>query len=388
MDTQVIPIPSDKAGCRLQVTANYTDRDGAQTAQSDKSGRITAPDPPPPTNTPGSLSLWPAPPKACGSLTATLTDPDVPLSDDDWWMGHVYATEGGEDSLGVERSLAELVAEGRIELEDVKGLNGTNLYKRFTVAGSQADARLRVRVTYDDGLADDQTASTLSNKVSPGKPKAPQNLTATTVSPGYSAIKLSWDAPSSTCGRSLEDYEYQQQKKGGDWSGWSSVGLTTSYTADNLASGSSYTFEVRAVNAVGEGASASTSGATRASDESEGEGETPPDEGEPPASAKPVLLGRSATPDSVLAAVSVPNPFNPSTILHVQLPRSGPVSLTLYNLSGQVVRRLMEGYQDAGVYAYEWDGRDAQGQAVGSGVYIYRLRASDQIFVGKVTLIR
>ena len=72
----------------------------------------------------------------------------------------------------------------------------------------------------------------------------------------------------------------------------------------------------------------------------------------------------------------------------MQLPGSGPVSLTLYNLSGQVVRRLMEGYQDAGVYAYEWDGRDAQGQAVGSGVYIYRLRASDQIFVGKVTLIR
>ena len=90
----------------------------------------------------------------------------------------------------------------------------------------------------------------------------------------------------------------------------------------------------------------------------------------------------------MLAAVSVPNPFNPSTTLHVQLPGSGPVSLTLYNLSGQVVRRLMEGYQDAGVYAYEWDGRDGQGQPVGSGVYIYRLRASDQTFVGKVTLIR
>ena len=64
------------------------------------------------------------------------------------------------------------------------------------------------------------------------------------------------------------------------------------------------------------------------------------------------------------------------------------MSLTLYNLSGQVVRRLMEGRLDAGVYAYEWDGRDGQGQPVGSGVYIYRLRASDQTFVGKVTLIR
>ena len=100
------------------------------------------------------------------------------------------------------------------------------------------------------------------------------------------------------------------------------------------------------------------------------------------------MLGRSATPDSVLAAVSVPNPFNPRTTLHVQLPTSGPASLTLYNLSGQVVRRLMEGWLDAGVYAYEWDGRDEQGRPVGSGVFIYRLRAGDQTLVGKVTLLR
>ena len=372
MDTQVIPIPSDKAGCRLQVTANYTDRDGAQTAQSDKSGRITAPDPPPPTNTPGSLSLWPAPPKACGSLTATLTDPDVPLSDDDWWMGHVYATEGGGDSLGVEMSLAAFVAQGLIELEDVKGLNGTNLYKRFTVAGWQADARLRVRVTYDDGLADDQTASTLSNKVSPGKPTVPQNLTAAQVSPGYSAIKLSWDAPSSTCGRSLEDCEYQQQKKGGDWSGWSSVGLTTSYTADNLDSGSSYTFEVRAVNSEGGGSAASTSGATRASDEGEG------------GTAKAVATAA----DPVLSVVARPNPFNAETTFRLHLPAGRPTTLTLYSLSGQVVRRLIHSHLDAGTYKYGWDGRDGQGRLVGSGVYLYRLRAGDQILVGKVTLLR
>ena len=114
----------------------------------------------------------------------------------------------------------------------------------------------------------------------------------------------------------------------------------------------------------------------------------PPEEGDPPAAAKLVLLSRSAIPDSVLAAVSMPNPFNPSTTLHVQLPASGPTSLTLYNLSGQVVRRLVDGWLDAGVYAYEWEGRDEQGQPVGSGVYVYRLRAGDQTFVGKVTLIR
>ena len=58
-----------------------------------------------------------------------------------------------------------------------------------------------------------------------------------------------------------------------------------------------------------------------------------------------------------------------------------------YNLAGQVVRRLVEGWLDAGVYGYEWDGRDEQGR-VGSGVYVYRLRAGDKTFVGKVTLLR
>ena len=43
---------------------------------------------------------------------------------------------------------------------------------------------------------------------------------------------------------------------------------------------------------------------------------------------------------------------------------------------------------DPGTYQYGWDGRDQQGQPVGSGVYLYRLRAGDKALVGKVTLLR
>ena len=326
------------------------------------------------SNTAGTVTLNPSTPTACGSLTATLSDPDVPLSNDSWSMTHVYATEGG-DSLGVEMSFEALVAEGLIELEEVEGLNGTNLYRRFTVAGWQADARLRVRVEYDDGLADDQTADTLSNQVKPDTPTAPRNLSATQVGQGYSEIKLTWDAPGSTCGRSIQRYEYQQQKGSGSWSSWTSVGKTTSYTASGLDSGSSYTFRVRAVNLVGEGPSASTSGATRASDDTEGEG----------GAAKAVA---STAADTVLSVVARPNPFNPETTFRVHLPEGRPTQLTVYSLSGQVVRRLVEGHLDAGVYAYGWDGRNQQGRPVGSGVYLYRLRAGDKTLVGKVTLLR
>ena len=74
--------------------------------------------------------------------------------------------------------------------------------------------------------------------------------------------------------------------------------------------------------------------------------------------------------------MSVPNPFNPSTTLHVQLPTSGPVSLTLYNLAGQVVRTVwVEHYLDAGMHSWQWDGRDDQGRPVASGVYLYRVIA-------------
>jgi photosystem II stability/assembly factor-like uncharacterized protein len=70
-----------------------------------------------------------------------------------------------------------------------------------------------------------------------------------------------------------------------------------------------------------------------------------------------------------------PNPFNPQTTIAYQLPQAGPVRLTLYNVAGQVVRRLVDQEQIAGSYRVTWDGTDEQGREVGSGVYLCRLAA-------------
>ena len=70
-----------------------------------------------------------------------------------------------------------------------------------------------------------------------------------------------------------------------------------------------------------------------------------------------------------------PNPFNPNTAILYQLPVGAEVQLTIYNMAGQVVRRLVNEVQQAGRYRVVWDGRDATGRQVGSGVYLYRLRA-------------
>ena len=79
---------------------------------------------------------------------------------------------------------------------------------------------------------------------------------------------------------------------------------------------------------------------------------------------------------------------NPTTTLHLKLPTSGPVSLTIYNVVGQGVRTLMNRSLEAGYHTSHWDGRDKQGFPVTSGVYLYRLRTNEQVIVGKMALMR
>ena len=70
---------------------------------------------------------------------------------------------------------------------------------------------------------------------------------------------------------------------------------------------------------------------------------------------------------------NVPNPFNPSTFIDYRVPVSGTVRSGVYNTVGQLVRTLVQGDQSVGTYRVDWDGRDAAGRAVASGVYLYRL---------------
>ena len=77
-----------------------------------------------------------------------------------------------------------------------------------------------------------------------------------------------------------------------------------------------------------------------------------------------------------------PNPFNPETWIPYHLAKDADVTLTIYAIDGQVVRRLALGHQPAGMYqnrsrAAYWDGRNAFGEPVASGVYFYTLTAGD-----------
>jgi hypothetical protein len=83
-----------------------------------------------------------------------------------------------------------------------------------------------------------------------------------------------------------------------------------------------------------------------------------------------------------------PNPFNPETEISFNLPDDGYVNLTILNILGQRVRMLVDEFQHAGHITIHWDGKDDQGQKVTSGVYFYRLDASNFTQTRKMTLIK
>ncbi len=83
-----------------------------------------------------------------------------------------------------------------------------------------------------------------------------------------------------------------------------------------------------------------------------------------------------------------PNPFNPETTIRYQLPEASDVTLTIYNLQGQLVRILVNENKEAGFYQVVWDAKNNTGNGVPSGIYLYRIQAGDFTNVKKLTLLR
>jgi predicted lipoprotein with Yx(FWY)xxD motif len=84
-----------------------------------------------------------------------------------------------------------------------------------------------------------------------------------------------------------------------------------------------------------------------------------------------------------------PNPFNPSTVIGYYVPVTSRITLDIFDSSGKLVVRLVDREErPRGEYAVEWHGVDAQGRAVGSGVYFYRLTGGKEVLSKKMVLLR
>jgi len=103
----------------------------------------------------------------------------------------------------------------------------------------------------------------------------------------------------------------------------------------------------------------------------------------PEGAAKPVLS--SAQGNSL---GSFPNPANPHTSIQYSLDTGGPVILKIYNVTGQLVRTLVDLTQGAGIHTAVWNGTDDHGQALSSGIYFCRLVAGGQVATLRISLIK
>ena len=83
-----------------------------------------------------------------------------------------------------------------------------------------------------------------------------------------------------------------------------------------------------------------------------------------------------------------PKPFNPQTVLEYSLPQAMSAELAIYDVRGQLVRRLVSGHQAVGTHSVTWIGTDDNGRRASSGVYLARFVAGSVVQTQRLVLVK
>ena len=198
---------------------------------------------------PGVIVLSPLPPQVGVPFTAELTDPDGNVAEVSWqWQGQAPDTE---------------------TWHPLSSTSSAGAQSSYTPQVAQVGWTLRAEVNhYRDVFGAGKRAQSLATAaVQAGLPTAPENLTA---ADGDESVTLTWEAPTSDGGAPIEGYGYRYRAgEGAPWqpsAAGTTIKETTFYVRDTisgLTNGTAYTFEVWAVNAVGQGAVASVTATPR-----------------------------------------------------------------------------------------------------------------------------
>ena len=105
-------------------------------------------------------------------------------------------------------------------------------------------------------------------------------------------------------------------------------------------------------------------------------------------SATVIAAGAASAPAEFGLERSSPNPFNGSARISFAVPVREDIRIDLYDTLGRHVRALVSAAYEPGRYTVFWDGRDSDGDAVGSGLYLYRMTAGAFVSAGKMAVIR
>ena len=101
----------------------------------------------------------------------------------------------------------------------------------------------------------------------------------------------------------------------------------------------------------------------------------------------PVTIHRDL-PTTYALAQNYPNPFNPETVIDFQLPEASHVTLAIYNVLGQEIRRLVDERKSGGYHNMVWDGTNELGKSVASGLYFYCLKTKDFKSIKKMMMLK
>ncbi|RQW09248.1 glycosyl hydrolase family protein, partial [candidate division KSB1 bacterium] len=97
---------------------------------------------------------------------------------------------------------------------------------------------------------------------------------------------------------------------------------------------------------------------------------------------------KQALPGKMGLLRNYPNPFNPTTLIDYQLNRAGDIEIALYNAGGECICTLVQAFQQSGLHAIRWDGRDDADEPAPAGVYFCQLRSDSQQDILKILLVK
>ena len=98
--------------------------------------------------------------------------------------------------------------------------------------------------------------------------------------------------------------------------------------------------------------------------------------------------GTGAVPTTLVLDDPRPNPFNPDVSIRYSVPAAGEVELRVVDVNGRLIDTLVDGFKTEGAHRASWDGRNANGRRMPSGVYFFRLEAEGAVRTVKGTLLR
>ncbi len=93
-------------------------------------------------------------------------------------------------------------------------------------------------------------------------------------------------------------------------------------------------------------------------------------------------------PSEFVIDKAYPNPFNPTVNIRYGLPEDAAVKIIIHDIQGRLINKLSLNKQSAGWHEYHWNGRDLNGQSIGTGVYLFTIQAGNLLKNQKITFLK